>query len=57
MLVYIDSSVLARAYLPDEVAVATLAALPLLDPGAALGLASRSEAQRQAGIALGFVEV
>lgn len=40
-----------------HLAVATLAAVPLLDPGAALGLASRDEAQRQAGIALGFVEV
>ena len=36
---------------------AALAAVPLLDPGAALGLASRDEAQRRAGIALGFVTV
>ncbi|MGH3694761.1 MAG: type II toxin-antitoxin system VapC family toxin [Pseudonocardiaceae bacterium] len=40
-----------------HLAVATLAAVPLLDPGDSLGLASRDKAQRQAGIALGFVEV
>ncbi len=40
-----------------HLAVATLAAVPLLDPGDSLGLASRDEAQRRAGIALGFVEL
>ena len=40
-----------------HLAVASLAAVPLLDPGDALGLASRDEAQRRAGIAMGFVEV
>jgi predicted nucleic acid-binding protein len=40
-----------------HLAVATLAAVPLLDPGDSLGLASRDDAQRRAGIALGFTEV
>ncbi|MGQ0779427.1 MAG: type II toxin-antitoxin system VapC family toxin [Pseudonocardiales bacterium] len=40
-----------------HLAVATLAAVPLLDPGESLGLASRDGAQRRAGIALGFVEL
>ncbi|MGH3753371.1 MAG: type II toxin-antitoxin system VapC family toxin [Pseudonocardiaceae bacterium] len=40
-----------------HLAVATLAAVPLLDPGGLLGLASRDEAQRRAGITLGFIEL
>ena len=40
-----------------HLAVATLAAVPLLGPGESLGLASRDEAQRRAGIVLGFVEL
>jgi uncharacterized protein len=37
-----------------HLAVATVAAVPLLDPGESLGLSSRDDAQRRAGIALGF---
>lgn len=37
-----------------QLAVAELAAVPLLDPGAVLGFASRDTAQRAAAAALGF---
>ena len=40
-----------------HLAVASLAAVPLLGPVDSLGLASRDEAQRQAGVALGFIEM
>lgn len=40
-----------------HLAVAALAAVPLLDPGEHLGLASRDDAGRRAGTALGFINV
>jgi hypothetical protein len=46
-----------RALDAMHLAVATLAAVPLLNPGDSLGLANRDEALQQAGIALGFIEV
>lgn len=46
-----------RALLALHLAVAELAAVPLLDPGASLGLASRGAQQSAAGRALGYVVV
>lgn len=40
-----------------HLAVAELAAVPLLEPGEQLGLASRDEVQCAAGVALGFVDI
>jgi hypothetical protein len=46
-----------RSLAAMHLAVASLAAVPLLGPGDSLGLASRDEAQRQAGVALGFIKI
>lgn len=40
-----------------HLAVAEIAAVPLLEPGEQLGFASRDEAQRTAAVALGFVDI
>ncbi|HYZ09519.1 MAG TPA: type II toxin-antitoxin system VapC family toxin [Pseudonocardiaceae bacterium] len=40
-----------------HLAVAEIAAVPLLEPGEQLGFASRDEAQRSAAVALGFVDI